>query len=158
MGQRADAAPSTVPLGIARFVRRRATREAAAGYLFLLPGLVPMLLFVLLPIFGGLFFSFLDWNLLQPWTFVGLDNYHKLLVDSEFWGALRVSATYMAGVVPVGMLLSLCLALALNHGRRGVIVYRTVYFMPVVTATVAVALLWRCRCSRRQPSSYSSSA
>ncbi|HEY3081670.1 MAG TPA: sugar ABC transporter permease [Chloroflexota bacterium] len=144
MVERADAArPSPVPLGIGRLVRRRALREAVAGYLFLLPGLVPMLLFVLLPIFGGLFFSFLDWNLLQPWTFVGLENYRNLVGDPEFWGALRVSATFMAGVVPLGMLLALCLALALNHGRRGILVYRTVYFMPVVTATVAVALLWR---------------
>ena len=136
-------APAALSLRLGRAVRRPAFREALAAYLFLLPGLLPMLAFVLLPIVGGLFFSLLKWNLLEPWTFVGPDNYLFLVADPEFWGALRVSATYMVGVVPIGIVVSLALALALNRGRRGVIVYRTLYFMPVVTATVAIALLWR---------------
>jgi multiple sugar transport system permease protein len=136
-------APAALSLRLGRAVRRPAFREALAAYLFLLPGLLPMLAFVLLPIVGGLFFSLLKWNLLEPWTVVGLENYVFLVADPEFWGALRVSATYMVGVVPIGIVVSLALALALNRGRRGVIVYRTLYFMPVVTATVAIALLWR---------------
>src|SRR5258708_9904933 len=126
-----------------RLVRRPAFREAAAAYCFLLPGLVPMIAFFLLPILGGMFFSFLNWNLLQPWKFVGLGNYVALVGDKEFWGALGVSATYMVGVAAIGRVLALILALALNRGRKGVVLYRTLYFMPVVTATVAVALLWR---------------
>src|SRR5262245_55972719 len=136
-------APAALSLRIGRAVRRPAFREALAAYLFLLPGLLPMLAFVLLPIVGGLFFSLLKWNLLEPWTFVGLENYRALVADAEFWGALGVSASYMAGVVPIGIVVSLALALGLNRGRRGVIAYRTLYFMPVVTATVAIALLWR---------------
>jgi multiple sugar transport system permease protein len=136
-------APAALSLRLGRAVRRPAFREALAAYLFLLPGLLPMLAFVLAPIGGGLFFSLLKWNLLEPWTFIGLENYRGLVADPEFWGSLRVSATYMAGVVPIGTVIALGLALALNRGRRGVIVYRTLYFMPVVTATVAIALLWR---------------
>ncbi len=124
-------------------LRRPAVREAVAGYCFLLPGLIPMVVFVLLPIVGGFLMSLLRWNLLQPWTFVGLENYQTLVADSEFWNALRVSASFMVGVVPIGMVIALILAMALNSGRRGIVVYRTVYFMPVVTATVAVAMLWR---------------
>ncbi|MBI2941297.1 MAG: sugar ABC transporter permease [Chloroflexi bacterium] len=128
---------------IIRFVRRRAFREALVGYALLLPGAVPMLIFLLAPIFAGFFFSLLKWNLLQPWTFVGVENYATLFGDPELWEALQVSATYMVGVIPAGIVISLALAVALNTGRRGIIAYRTLYFMPVVTATVAIALLWR---------------
>src|SRR5579859_7993072 len=87
-------------LSIGRILRRPAFREAAIAYCFLLPGLVPMLVFFLLPIAAGVFTSLLKWNLVQPWTFVGLQNYPKLFGDHEFWNSLRVSATYMVGVVP----------------------------------------------------------
>lgn len=137
----AGLSPAVSP--VTRFARQPAVREAFAAYCFLLPGLVPMIVFVLWPIVAGLALSLLRWNLLQPWTFVGPANYVRLLGDAEFWKALRVSGTFMAGVVPAGVALSLVLALALNRGRRGVVVYRTLYFMPVVTATVAIALLWR---------------
>src|SRR5689334_7514303 len=89
---------------LGRILRRPAFREAVAAYCFLLPGLIPMIAFFLVPIVGGLFFSFLNWNLLQPWKFVGLGNYVALVTDKDFWGALRVSATYMVGVAPIGMI------------------------------------------------------
>jgi len=132
------ASRSTLP-----FYRRPAFRDAMAGYLFLLPGFIPMLVFSLLAIFAAFGLSLVHWTLLQPWTFVGLANYRKLLTDPEFWRAMRVSATFMVVVVPVGMVISLALALALNRGLRGTVIYRTLYFLPVITSTVAVALLWR---------------
>lgn len=132
-----------IPLSRSRRWRSQSFHEAVAGYLFILPGLLPMIVFAFLPIVGGLAVSLLDWNLVQPWKFAGLQNYAKLIHDHEFWNAFRVSATYMVGVVPSGTILALALALALNSGRRGVVLYRTIYFLPVVTATVAVGMLWR---------------
>lgn len=123
--------------------KRQAFREAIAAYAFILPGFLPMVAFSLFPIAAGLAVSLLDWNLVQPWKFVGLQNYGNLLSNGEFWNAMRVSATYMLGVVPIGAVIALTLALGLNGGRRGVVIYRTIYFLPVVTSSVAVALLWR---------------
>lgn len=123
--------------------KRQAFREAIAAYVFILPGLLPMVVFSLFPIAAGLAVSLLNWNLVQPWTFVGLANYGSLLHNGEFWNAMQVSVTYMVGVVPAGAVIALALALGLNGERRGVVIYRTIYFLPVVTSTVAVALLWR---------------
>lgn len=123
--------------------RRASVREALAAYCFLLPGFLPFLVFAVLPMVGGFSLSLLEWNLLQPWTFIGLANFRGLLADGEFWSAMRVSALFTLGVVPTGLVLALGLAVLLNGGRRGVVFYRTVYFLPVVTATVAVSMVWR---------------
>jgi multiple sugar transport system permease protein len=123
--------------------QRASVREALAAYCFLLPGFVPFLVFAVLPMVGGFSLSLLKWNLLQPWTFVGLANFRILLVDGEFWSAMRVSALFTLGVVPAGLVLALLLAVLLNSGRRGLVFYRTIYFLPVVTATVAISMVWR---------------
>lgn len=123
--------------------RRASVREALAAVCFLLPGFIPFLVFAVLPIVGGFSLSLVDWNLVQPWSFVGLENFRTLFTDGEFWNALRVSGLFTLGVVPTGMVLALGLAVLLNGNRRGMVIYRTLYFLPVVTATVAISMVWR---------------
>lgn len=146
MSDTASARPRSMSLASGRKAskwRKSSFREAVAAYCFLLPGFVPFLVFAVLPIFGGFSLSLFEWNLVQPWRFVGLQNFRALASDGEFWNAMRVSGLFTLGVVPTGLIIALFLAVLLNSGRRGLVVYRTIYFLPVVTATVAISMVWR---------------
>ncbi len=118
-------------------------REMRAAFLFLLPNVIGFLVFMIGPLLSSLGFSLLKWNLLTPPEFKGLGNYAALLQDAEFWRSLKATFYYLGGSVPLGIVLSLALALALNQPIRGIRFFRTVYFIPVVSSMVAVALMWR---------------
>jgi len=111
--------------------------------LFLLPSLAGLLLFVLGPILASLGLTLFEWDLLRPPQFVGLANYQRLLADQNFWAALLHTLYFIAGYLPPVMALSLGLAVVLNQKLVGVKLVRTAVFVPVVSAWVAVALLWR---------------
>ncbi len=111
--------------------------------LFLGPSLIGVVLFVAGPIVASLALAFSSWDLLTPPTYVGLRNFERLSRDVEFWAALRHTVTFLAGYVPLVLVSGLAVAVALN-GRvpaRGV--FRAIYFLPVVTSWVAVALVWK---------------
>ncbi len=114
------------------------------GYLFLLPSLAGFLIFVALPVAISLLLSFVDWNLLSQPQYVGLANYTQMLTrDPVFWKVVRNTAFFIVTIVPLQLAFGLALALALNQGLRGVLVYRVVYFMPVVTTIVAGAIVFQ---------------
>jgi len=119
-------------------------REAAEGYLFLLPNIVVVVVFLLFPVVVAVVLSLTDWNLLRGGDFVGLDNYQTLLFgDDLFLKVLRNTVFYVVGTVPAIIVISLLLALALNQKINGVVFFRSLYFLPVVSSTVAVALVWQ---------------
>ncbi len=118
-------------------------REITAAYGFLLPNLLGFAVFTFFPVVAALIISFTDWDLLQAPTWVGLENYRRLLSDPLFGQVLRNTALYVLGTVPLQMALALAVALALNQRIPGQLFFRTAYFMPVVASTVAVALVWR---------------
>jgi multiple sugar transport system permease protein len=114
------------------------------AYLFLLPSLVGFLVFVLLPVAASFGLSFVDWNLLRPPEYVGASNYVQLLtLDPIFWKVVRNTGFFMVTIVPLQLALGLLAAVALNRAMRGVLVYRVVYFMPVVTTIVAGAIVFQ---------------
>ena len=120
------------------------TREAIAGYLFLLPNLVGFLIFTALAVVASAAISLTDWDLLSPAKFVGLKNYQTLLTNDPLFRKVLLNTFYFTFVsVPLTIVISLGLALALNQGIRGLALYRAAYFMPVITAMVVVALIWR---------------
>lgn len=118
-------------------------REMRAAFLFLLPNVIGFVVFMIGPLLSSLGFSLLKWNLLTPPEFKGLHNYLALLQDEQFWRSLKATFYYLGGSVPLGIVLSLALALALNQPIKGIRFFRTVYFIPVVSSMVAVALMWR---------------
>ncbi len=121
-----------------------AAREAIAGYLFLLPNLLGFLIFTVLAVGASAVISMTDWDLLSRPKFVGLDNYVKLLTGDPLFRKVLLNTFYFTFVsVPLTIVISLGLALALNQGIRGLALYRAAYFMPVITAMVVVALIWR---------------
>lgn len=118
--------------------------QQSVAYLFLLPGLVGFLVFVVVPIIGSFGLSFVDWNLLSPPEFVGLSNYVQLVTqDTVFHTVLGNTLFYTVTIVPIQLVLGLLLAAALNQAIRGISFYRVIYFMPVVTNIVAAALVFQ---------------
>lgn len=114
------------------------------GYLFLLPNFIGFFLFTAGPIIAGLVLSFFSWDLLSPPQFIGIKNYISLIKeDPLFWLSLKNTLWYSILSIPSGVACSLCLALALNRGIRGVVVYRALFFIPVVSSIIAVALVWK---------------
>jgi len=122
--------------------RRRLPRDTWWAYLFLSPVLLGAFVFVLAPAVATLFISFTEWQMGSAPSWIGIENYRKEFNEPLFWQALRNTAYYTVGIIPLNMAVSLLLALALNAPIRYRVFYRTVFFMPVVTSVVAVALVW----------------
>jgi multiple sugar transport system permease protein len=122
--------------------QRRRFQEAALAYLFLAPTLLGLIFFSLGPVIAGFLISFTNWNLLLPPNWVGLYNY-QALIDLELpHKVLRNTLYYTVLNVPLNMTLALITALLLNQKLRWVALYRAVYFLPVVSSTVAASLIW----------------
>jgi len=126
----------------ARHPRRR-LRYAVTVLAFLLPSAVPLALFTIYPMFGALWTSLHEWNLLAPMKWVGLDNYVHLVQDPATQRAFFNTLYYLVGYLPLVYIGGLALALALNVPLRGRNILRGVYFLPVVTSWIVVALVWR---------------
>lgn len=116
--------------------------EGRWALLFLAPTIVGLALLSAGPIVAALGISLTKWDLLTAPQFVGLDNFVALIGDHRFQIALRNTSFYTFVSVPVGMVLALGLALALNQPLRGIALIRTGYFLPVVTSATAVGLVW----------------
>jgi multiple sugar transport system permease protein len=121
----------------------QARREALEGYLCLAPWALGFLLWIAGPMVTSLWLSLTDSDILSPAKFVGLANYERAFFgDDLFWSSLGRTFYYAALVVPLGVGGSLLAALLLNQRLSGTTVYRTLYFLPHLTPTVAAALLW----------------
>lgn len=119
-------------------------RETLAGYGFLLPNIVGFLVFTLLPVLASAVLSLYRWDIIRSPVFVGLGNYLRLFTKDPFFYKILFNTAYYTFIsVPLGMVCSLVLALLVNQRLTGITWFRAAYFMPVVSSTVAVALIWR---------------
>ena len=126
-----------------RTVHARRTRTTITAYLFLLPSAIPLVWFVITPMVRAAWTSLHEWNLLTPMRWVGLENYVDLLTDRDTLAVFGHTLFYVAGTLPLTFVGGLALALALNRAFRGRNLLRGVYFLPVVTSWIAVAIVWR---------------
>jgi multiple sugar transport system permease protein len=118
-------------------------QEERAAYLFLLPYLMGLVFLVIGPIIATFFISLTNWNLISEPSFVGLANYEKMFVDDpEFWQSVRVTLIYTVLAVPAHLLVGLAVSLLLNRDVKGIGIFRTIFFLPSVLSSVAVAVLW----------------
>jgi multiple sugar transport system permease protein len=118
-------------------------REARWGVAFAIPWLLGLLIFVIGPILVSLFLSLTEYDVITRPEFLGLDNYVRAFVEDDlFWPSLGRTFKYAIAVVPFGIGGSLCLALLLNQGLKGSTLARTLYFLPHLTPSVAMAVLW----------------
>ena len=114
------------------------------GYVLVLPSLVHLALFFLIPLAFSLWLSFHDWrglNTRNP-PFVGLENYEFMLGGRRWWSALLNTLYYTFVSVPLGMVVSLGIAMLMNLRIRGVYLLRAIFFIPVITSWVAVSVVW----------------
>ncbi|MCY3831396.1 MAG: sugar ABC transporter permease [Chloroflexi bacterium] len=117
--------------------------ETIAGYLFLAPNFIGFVIFMLFPICFAFYIMLTDWSLAKEPQFIGLKNFDTMVNDRIFWKSLGNSFYYTFVAVPTGIFIAFWLALALNRKMRGIIFFRTVYFLPQITLTVAAATIWR---------------
>lgn len=134
-------------------VKRRKSRLQQDGLKlaapFLLPSLIGMLVFSLLPLVISAFISLTDWNgldqLLAPGMFqehfIGLDNFKNILSSSEFWQVLGNTCYYIVLYIPIMLAASLSVAQLLSQSRKGVTAFRIIYYIPVLTSWVAASLI-----------------
>ena len=124
---------------------RRWGEETFAAYLFLLPSIIVFVVFVFFPLFFSFYASFTRWNLPFKPEFNGLENYRYLFTREisapEFLRAIRNSLFYALGV-PLNMAISLAVATLLNQRLRAVSLFRTAYFLPTITSTAAISVVW----------------
>ncbi len=119
-----------------------ARREALTFYILITPWFVGFLVFLAYPMLRSLYLSFTSYNLLSPPEWIGLRNYERIFADADFWQSLRVTLLYALGSVPGGTLIALALAVVLSQNLRGVNVWRTIFFIPSILSSIAVAVLW----------------
>ena len=122
--------------------KRSRFRQYLPAYLFILPGTLLFLVWTLYPLLDAFRMSFYEWNLIKPSKFIGLDNYRRALTDDVFWMAFRNTLYYVLITVPGQMILGLAIALLLDGPLRARAVYRTIYYIPVVTSWVVVSLIF----------------
>ena len=119
------------------------TREKAAGWLFLLPALVLMFLFVFYPMLSAGWISLHNWNMLGTMEFTGLDNFKMLLQDQQWRDCLIRTFTYTLCYVPALYIMALMLAMIVHKIPKGSGFFRTAYFMPVILSSVVTGLIWK---------------
>jgi multiple sugar transport system permease protein len=126
-------------------VRPRRQGQGRTGLLMVAPAGVLLVLFFFVPVALGFALSFTDARLIspKPLEFVGLENFARLLDDPVFWASLRNTLFFAAVIVPAQSGFALLLALLMNVKMRGTNLFRTLYFIPVVTSIVVVSILWR---------------
>lgn len=122
---------------------RLGNEQTKTAILALLPSLIIFCVFTVYPIFYSLYLSFFNASLLSPKrTFVGFANYANLLQNPTFQRAVTNTVYYTLGVVPIGVALSLLVAVLLNSNLRLQSFFRSAFFAPVITSMVAVSIVW----------------
>jgi len=111
-------------------------------YLFVLPPVLGFLIFGLAPILYSIYMSFHHWDMLSPPEWVGFANYVDLLKDEKFYKSI-FNTFYLLLGIPIGMVVSLLLAILMNRKLKGISVMRTIYYLPVISPIIAVSLLWQ---------------
>jgi multiple sugar transport system permease protein len=116
-------------------------KRALEGYMFISPWIIGFAIFTAGPLIGSFTISLTEWNIVGTPRFIGLKNYEAMLQDKLFWQSLKVTTLYLFNV-PVNLTLGLLLAILLNQKVRGLGIFRTIFYLPSVTAGVATSLLW----------------
>lgn len=126
-----------------RFVQRRPNyRRQLIGFLYVLPGVLFTTVFFILPLVMTIVMSLYNWPLLAEKSFIGFENYLEMLKDKQFWSSLWFTTRYTLFVTPAIFIPAFFLALLVNRSLRGIGIFRTAYFIPVVIGLGTSSLLW----------------
>jgi len=117
-------------------------KNAISGYMFIAPALISLLVFMIYPVIASFVISGFDWGIINTPTFLGFDNYRTLFADEVFIQSLKNTFKWVILYVPVSILVSLIIALAMDMPLRGIGFFRTMFYLPVMTPMVVTALLF----------------
>jgi multiple sugar transport system permease protein len=126
----------------ARLGKELKNSENLYGIAFVGPLIVGLIVFTYGPVVYAARLSLSKGDYIGTPEWVGLGNYVRAVNDELFWKAIKNTAYYVVGVVPLGIALSLILAMAMNQELRGIVFYRAIFFLPTITASVAVSMMW----------------
>ncbi len=121
--------------------RQRKRRRLITAYLFIVPAMTFLVIFLFIPLFAAVYLSFTEYNLLTSPRWVNTANYERLFQDGLFWRGLRNSFIYLI-CTPILIMLSISLAIVVNRPLRGVSLFRTIYYIPAITSIVAVGMIF----------------
>ncbi len=123
--------------------RRSPLQETRTGILFIIPAMLPLMVFWIFPVILSFGLSFTKWDMISPVIkWVGINNYKSLLNNSNFFKILKNTFVFSIGATVPNIFLGLMLALVLSNARRGVGFYRTMMFVPYITPMVAASIVW----------------
>ena len=119
--------------------------EKVAGYVFILPFIIGLLVFTVVPFFTSLYLAFTDYNVLSPAKWIGLENFKRMFFeDKHFWNSFWITFRFALIQVPIKLLVSLGVALILSRSTKLTSVYRAAFYIPsLMGGSVAVALTWK---------------
>ena len=127
-----------------RIVIKQRQAEMIWGWIFFMPTLIGLMILNIIPIFQTIYQSFFQTGAFGKGnTFVGFDNYIQMFQDRQVWQSVKNTLLYACMEVPISIVIALVLAVLLNQKIKGRSVYRTIYFLPMIAAPAAVAMVWR---------------
>jgi multiple sugar transport system permease protein len=122
--------------------KKNKIREALWGYLLIFPNFLIILLFTIIPVFFSFYMSLTDWNILSAPSFIGLENYQDILKDALAKETFLNTFYFTVVSVPINVIFTLILAILLNQKIKGITFFRTAFYLPVISASVAVSLMF----------------
>jgi multiple sugar transport system permease protein len=122
--------------------RRRARWRNIEGWLFVLPVVLGLLTWTLIPFVTAFYFSLTRYDMLSTPIFIGLKNYNHLWHDALFWQSVKVTLSFAAMFLPLSMIIGLGMAILLNQNVRGIGLLRTAFYIPSIVPLVATSVLW----------------
>jgi len=126
-----------------RMINKKERRNLRNGLLFILPNVLGFMIFIMIPVLVSFGLSFTDWDGFGDPNFVGFTNYVKMFSNTTFKISFWNTLYFTVVSVPVTLALSLVVANALKDGIKGIKIFRTAFFLPYLSATVAVAVVWQ---------------
>ena len=124
-------------------ITKRERDERIAGWLFISPVVLGLLIWTLLPVIASFVLSFMDYRILRPPTWIGTANYERMFTrDPDFVQSLKVTFSFVAMQLPVGLMVALAGAMLLNTGVKGLTAFRTFFYLPSVVPAVAISMVW----------------
>ncbi len=115
-----------------------------SAYIFIAPSFLLFTVFLVIPVFASLYWSFTEYNILQPPKFVGFQNYANILFhDPRFWKAMTNTVIFVIGTVPTSIVISLLLAMAIDQNIRFKNWFKTFFFIPSITSIIAISVIWK---------------
>ena len=117
-------------------------RDQLVGYAMISPILFGILFFSVIPIVFSIFISFTSWNMMSPWEWIGFQNYVTMFNDRMLGIVWRNTFTFVIIAIPGSIIMGMILAMAVSAGIRAAPFYRTIFFLPNITTTVAIVIVW----------------